>query len=50
MGYSPREIDKMTLWELSACTEGWIKANGAEQEADAPTWDEHLAMVSAVRG
>lgn len=49
MGYTPRDIDQMTLWELSACAKGWVKANGAEQDVEAPSWEEHLAMVSAVK-
>lgn len=50
MGFTPRDVDAMTLWELSAAANGWSKANGAEEEAAPPTWEEHLAMVGAVRG
>lgn len=35
----------MTLWELSVCAVGFAKANGAEQETEAPSYDEHLDMV-----
>ncbi|WP_170990141.1 hypothetical protein [Aquamicrobium sp. LC103] len=45
MGFTPRDVDLMTLWELSACAAGYAKANGVEQEAEAPTYEEHLEMV-----
>lgn len=35
----------MSMWELIACWDGWLKANGGEQEPDAPSYEEHLAMV-----
>ncbi len=47
MGFTPAEIDGMTLWELAAAAHGWSKANGAEEEVAAPSYEEHLAMVSA---
>lgn len=45
MGFTPSQVDDMSLWELSACGEGWQKANGAEAEAEAPSYEEHLEMV-----
>lgn len=45
MGFAPRIIDTMTLWELSACAAGFAKANGAEQEQEAPSYQEHLDLV-----
>ncbi len=47
MGFTPAEVDQMTLWELAAAAHGWSKANGAEEEVAAPSYEEHLAMVSA---
>ncbi|GHC61636.1 hypothetical protein [Limoniibacter endophyticus] len=49
MGFSPREVDQMTLWELAVAAHGWIKANGGEEETAAPSWEEHIAMVNAVK-
>lgn len=45
MGFAPRVVDTMTLWELSACAAGYGKANGAEQETEAPSYEDHLEMV-----
>lgn len=50
MGFTPRDVDAMSLWEFSAALDGYSKANGAEQEAEAPTYDEHLAMVERLAG
>lgn len=32
MGFSPREVDDMTLWEFTACYEGYRAANSTEPE------------------
>lgn len=47
MGFPPSVMDTMSLWEAQACREGWMKANGAEEEAEPPSWEEHLKMVGA---
>ncbi|MCV9907049.1 hypothetical protein OIV19_05365 [Brucella sp. HL-2] len=47
MGFTPRDVDSLTLWELSVAAKGWSKANGAEEEVVPPSWDEHLAMVKS---
>lgn len=39
----------MSLWELAACVDGWAKANGAEEKAEAPSPEEHLELVQRVR-
>lgn len=45
MGFTPQAVDKMTLWELSACAAGFARANGAEQKTEAPSYEEHLETV-----
>jgi len=50
MGFSPREVDTMSLWELSAAAKGWARASGAEEKVAPPSWEEHLAMVQAASG
>lgn len=32
MGFTPSEIDKMSLWEFMACRDGWNAAHGAKKE------------------
>jgi hypothetical protein len=50
MGFTPRDVDAMLLWELSACADGFSRANGAEQEAAPPSIDEHRDMVKRMLG
>ncbi|GLR55131.1 hypothetical protein KYK30_31765 [Shinella yambaruensis] len=49
MGFQPSIVDQMSLWEFRACQAGWLKANGAEDEAEPPSWEEHLEMVRKVK-
>lgn len=32
MGFTPSEIDKMSLWEFMACRDGWNAAHGSEKD------------------
>lgn len=45
MGFTPRAIGAMSLYEFAACADGWNAANGAEEALDAPSPDEFHAMV-----
>lgn len=45
MGFTPRQIDEMSIWEISQCIDGYNLANGGEPETEAPSFDEHLARV-----
>jgi hypothetical protein len=45
MGFSPREVDQMTLWEMNACIDFHRRANGAEDEVAPPSFEEHQDMV-----
>jgi hypothetical protein len=56
MGFSPREVDAMSLWEFHAAADGYLRANGAAKAA-APSADEfdralyeHAAMEAAAFG
>jgi len=33
IGFSPRQVDEMTLWEFNACAATYAKAHGAENSA-----------------
>lgn len=50
MGFTPRQVDEMSLWELVAASDGFAKANGGEQQTEAPSYDEHLEMVNRLGG
>lgn len=47
MGFAPRDVDGMTLWDFNAARAGWIKANrtGDEEAAVPPMSDERLAEL-----
>ena len=34
MGFSPREVDAMSLWQFFACQDGWNAAHGGEQNKE----------------
>lgn len=42
MGFSPRDVDDMTLWEFACCVEGYRKANQAEEDPAPPMSDDDL--------
>lgn len=31
MGFTPREVDQMSLWEFSAASGGFMKANSSDE-------------------
>jgi hypothetical protein len=44
LGYTPREVDAMTLAELDACVDGWKRTHGS-QSVDPPTDEETAQML-----
>lgn len=48
MGYSPPEVDQMSLWQFMSAVDGYVKANNpesakeltADEEADLWAWME----------
>jgi len=32
MGFTPREVDQMSVGEFVACVDGWNRANGGESK------------------
>lgn len=45
MGFSPREVDDMTVWEFIACAEGVKESRKTEEDAPPPMGDEDLAAL-----
>jgi len=45
MGFSPDQVDSMSLWEYAACVDGHRHFHGAEDEAEPPSYDDHLKML-----
>lgn len=40
IGFTPREVDQMSMWEFMAAVEGWIKANTSDEGQSAQEKDE----------
>jgi hypothetical protein len=49
VGYSPRDIDDMTLWEFACCMEGYRKAHASEEEAP-PAMTDDIAADLGIEG
>ncbi|MBZ9653549.1 hypothetical protein [Phyllobacterium lublinensis] len=47
MGFSPRQIDEMSLWEFGAVIDGYKRANGVE-EAPPTMADDRLSELGIV--
>jgi hypothetical protein len=45
MGFTPSDIDDMTLWEFDCCYEGYQKAHQTEEQAPPPMADDQLAEL-----
>jgi len=47
MRFTPRDVDRMSLWEVTACWDGYLKANSTEGDRPKPpTEAEHDAMIA----
>lgn len=44
MGFPPREVKLMTLWEYMACVQGWNRAQGAGAKS-TPMSDEDYGAL-----
>lgn len=40
MGFSPRQVDAMSVWEFQAAVDGYLRANGAESNGGLTDADE----------
>lgn len=40
MGFTPRQVDEMTLWEFTACAEGYNAAHSPTEQTRTPPSDE----------
>src|SRR5215471_3368455 len=47
IGFTPRQIDEMTMWELTACVAGFNRANSADADLSPPTDEEFQQMLEA---
>lgn len=45
MGFTPRDVDQMTIWEFNACYDGWKIANGVKPRGKGDISEERLAEM-----
>ena len=45
MGFTPSQIDGMTLWEFSSCVDGWTLSKGIKKPGKAMTDKEYDALL-----
>ncbi len=48
MGLSPREVDRLSLWEFAACVEGFNRAQGTGSPPDLS--DDEFEAAAALAG
>jgi hypothetical protein len=46
MGFTPDQVWAMSLWEFMAAWSGWRRANGSAPETQAPSPEDHAAMLA----
>lgn len=46
MGFTPRQVDDMSLWQFQAAYAGWAEANGATVEEDLSEEDWKAAEAA----
>lgn len=50
MGYSPGQVDGMSLWQFTACSDGYAAVHGPAPVAEPPTDQEFFAWTNEIRG
>jgi hypothetical protein len=40
MGYSPQQVNAMSMWQFTAAVDGYVKANGGEDKMSSAEADE----------
>lgn len=46
MGFPPREVKLMTMWEHMACVKGWNRANGSGDKGIPMTDQDYDALCA----
>lgn len=45
MGFTPQQVDAMSLWQFTACADGYAAAHGTKESVQPPTDEEFLAWA-----
>lgn len=46
MGFTPSQVNEMSLWEFSVASRGWMIANGIKSKLQPPTDQEFESAVA----
>lgn len=46
---SPREVGRTSLWEFMCAYAGWMKSQGGETEREAPSDEDHEALIKVFK-
>ena len=51
MGFTPSDINKMSLWEFMACRDGWNAAHGSKKDhVDADDFSDEALREIGIEG
>ena len=50
MGFTPAQIDEMTVWEFMACSDGYVTAHGGKKKAALGDMDNHDLRALGIEG
>jgi hypothetical protein len=45
MGFTPAQVNDMSLWEFTACVDGWNRAHG-DNKPEPPSDEEYDALLA----
>lgn len=50
MGFTPAEIDQMTVWEFMACSKGYVAAHGGKEKPGLGDMEDHELRGLGIEG
>lgn len=50
MGFRPRDVDEMSVWEFTSCVDGYVEANGGKRGGRPVDVSEEQARAMGIVG
>ena len=50
MGFTPQQVNKMSLWEFLACSESYAEAHGGKKSGGDGDFEEHELRAMGIEG
>lgn len=47
MGFTPSEVEEMSLWQFDVAFDGWCKSKGVDQKEDILT-DDNIDLLDSI--